>query len=78
MKMSVKEAVARGQGVREGGRSVENGNGLGAKLSKHFGRALHSIVVDLDESNNILGVETASNTGASLRHRWACRQCTEA
>jgi predicted Fe-Mo cluster-binding NifX family protein len=41
---------------------AEDGNGLDAKLSEHFGRALHFIVVDLDENGNISNIQVVPNT----------------
>jgi len=42
---------------------AEDGNGLDARLSKHFGRATYFILVDLDEDGNILSVQAVRNTG---------------
>ncbi|MEM3546049.1 MAG: NifB/NifX family molybdenum-iron cluster-binding protein [Candidatus Bathyarchaeia archaeon] len=42
---------------------TEDGSGLNARLSEHFGRAPYFIVVDLDEDNNILNVQAVLNTG---------------
>ena len=41
--------------------STEDGNGLDARLSEHFGRAPYYIIVDLDEDRNILSVQSVSN-----------------
>ena len=41
--------------------STEDGNGLDARLSEHFGRAPYYIIVDLDEVRNILSVQSVSN-----------------
>lgn len=54
---------------KEGGERVkerivipaENGNGLNAELSEHFGRAPYFIVVDLDENSNVSNVQTVPN-----------------
>jgi predicted Fe-Mo cluster-binding NifX family protein len=40
---------------------TEDGNGLDARLSEHFGRAPYYIIVDLDEDRNILSVQSVSN-----------------
>jgi predicted Fe-Mo cluster-binding NifX family protein len=40
---------------------TEDGNGLDARLSEHFGRAPYYIIVDLDEVRNILSVQSVSN-----------------
>lgn len=45
---------------------AEDGNGLNAMLSAHFGRAPYFIIVDLDENNNILNVQTVPNAGEHL------------
>ncbi len=42
---------------------AEDGSGLNAMLSEHFGRAPYFIVVDLDENDNILNVQAVPNTG---------------
>jgi len=42
---------------------AEDGNGLDARLSEHFGRAPYFILVDLDEDGNILSVQAVRNTG---------------
>jgi predicted Fe-Mo cluster-binding NifX family protein len=39
---------------------AEDGNGLNARLSEHFGRAPYFIIVDL-EDNNISSVQVVSN-----------------
>ena len=54
---------------KEGGERVkerivipaEDGNGLDARLSEHFGRAPYFIVVDLDENGNVSNVQTVPN-----------------
>ena len=54
---------------KEGGERVkerivipaEDGNGLDARLSEHFGRAPYFIIVDLDENRNVLSVQSVSN-----------------
>ncbi|MGQ9723707.1 MAG: NifB/NifX family molybdenum-iron cluster-binding protein, partial [Candidatus Jordarchaeum sp.] len=40
---------------------AEDGNGLDARLSGHFGRAPYFIVVELGEDGNILNVQAVSN-----------------
>jgi predicted Fe-Mo cluster-binding NifX family protein len=54
---------------REGGEKLkerivipaEDGNGLNARLSEHFGRAPYFIVVELDEDGNVSSVQTVPN-----------------
>jgi len=54
---------------KEGGEKVkerivipaENGNGLDARLSEHFGRAPYFIVVELNEDGSIANVQAVSN-----------------
>jgi predicted Fe-Mo cluster-binding NifX family protein len=40
---------------------AEDGNGLDARLSEHFGRAPYFIVVELNEDGSILNVQAVSN-----------------
>lgn len=40
---------------------AEDGNGLDARLSEHFGRAPYFIIVELDEDGNIVNVQSVSN-----------------
>jgi len=40
---------------------AEDGNGLNARLSKHFGRAPYFIVVELDESGDVSSVQAVPN-----------------
>lgn len=40
---------------------AENGNGLNARLSEHFGRAPYFIVVELDENGSISSVQAVPN-----------------
>ena len=40
---------------------VEDTNGLNARLSQHFGRALYFAVVELDEKGTVLNVQTVPN-----------------
>lgn len=40
---------------------AEDGNGLNARLSEHFGRAPYFIVVELDENGNLSSVQAVPN-----------------
>jgi predicted Fe-Mo cluster-binding NifX family protein len=55
--------------IKEGGEKVkervvipaEDGNGLNARLSEHFGRAPYFIVVELDDEGNVSSIQTVPN-----------------
>jgi predicted Fe-Mo cluster-binding NifX family protein len=52
----------KGEGLKERiAVSTEDGTGLGARLSEHFGRVPYFIIVDLDENCNVLSVQSTSN-----------------
>ncbi|MGB9854626.1 MAG: NifB/NifX family molybdenum-iron cluster-binding protein [Candidatus Bathyarchaeales archaeon] len=40
---------------------AEDGNGLDARLSEHFGRASYFIVVELNEGGSVVNVQTVAN-----------------
>ena len=64
--MALEEDTCHPRGLAEMERVVipaEDGSGLNARLSEHFGRAPYFIVVDLDENSNVLSVQTVRNIG---------------
>ncbi|MBC7361490.1 MAG: NifB/NifX family molybdenum-iron cluster-binding protein [Candidatus Aminicenantes bacterium] len=40
---------------------IEDKNGLGARLSDHFGRAPYFVIVELDETGEVSSLKTISN-----------------
>lgn len=42
---------------------AEDGNGIDARLSGHFGRAPYFVFVDLDENGNVSNVQTIPDVG---------------
>lgn len=42
---------------------AEDGKGLDARLSEHFGKAPYFVVVELDENGNVSNVQTIPNVG---------------
>jgi predicted Fe-Mo cluster-binding NifX family protein len=46
---------------------ANDGNGLNARLSEHFGRIPYSVIVEISEDGNISNIQAAPNESERFR-----------